>query len=109
MVVIWPHLLKCCDPFNYLGSVKLIVIGPTLIHDFSDLPLLVVSDPARWVSTETGFHPAGPTLSHDFMSILPNGRAPPRVEKSEKSWLKVGPAGSRPVSVDTQLPGTDTK
>ena len=76
---------------------------------FVTFPLLVVSDPARWVSTEAGFDPAGPTFSHDFMSILPNGRAPPRVEKSENSWLKVGPAGSRPVSVDTQLPGTDTK
>ena len=34
------------------------------------------------------------------------GWTPPRVEKSEKSWLKVGPAGSRPVSVDTHLAGT---
>ena len=65
-----------------------------------------VSDPGRWVSTETGLDPAGPTLSHDFSDFSNRGAALPKIDI--KSRLKVGPAGSKPVSVDTHLAGSDT-
>ena len=60
------------------------------------------------MSTETGLDPAGPTLSHDFSEFSTLGGALPFGKIDIKSWLKVGPAGSKPVSVDTHLAGSDT-
>ena len=60
------------------------------------------------MSTETGLDPAEPTLSHDFSDFSTLGGALPFGKIDIKSWLKVGPAGSKPVSVDTHLAGSDT-
>ena len=48
---------------NYLGRTQneVKVIGPTLNHDFCDFSTLGGVRPDRWVSTETGLDPAGPT------------------------------------------------
>ena len=50
-------------------------------------PTLVVSDPARGVSTETGLDPAGPTLSHDFSDFSTLGGAHPFGKIGINSWL----------------------